>query len=210
MSVLTFKSKYPIVGELKEEDQETAEPAALLRASEKGDLQRLNAQLAQGADLSWADGDGLQALHWAARSGHAAAVSKLLSAGADASGRDQKGRTALHWAATFGHTEAVEALLPAIPAEAEAADAWLPLHFAAQNGHLETMKALIRNGADINRASKAGVTALMNAARSGQREVVKLLLEKGADTGAKVNGKTAQQWAESQGLNQIAEMIASG
>ncbi|CAJ1369031.1 unnamed protein product [Effrenium voratum] len=207
--VLTFKSKYPIVGELKEEDQETAEPAALLGASEKGDLQRLNAQLAQGADLSWADGDGLQALHWAARSGHAAAVSKLLSAGADASGRDQKGRTALHWAATFGHTEAVEALLPAIPAEAEAADAWLPLHFAAQNGHLETMKALIRNGADINRASKAGVTALMNAARSGQREVVKLLLEKGADTGAKVNGKTAQQWAESQGLNQIAEMISS-
>lgn len=40
----------------------------------------------QGADLHWTDGDGLQALHWAAREGHVAAVQALLDAGANAEG----------------------------------------------------------------------------------------------------------------------------
>eukprot|EP00438_Fugacium_kawagutii_P001868 Skav216331 [mRNA] locus=scaffold3350:210644:212036:+ [translate_table: standard] len=79
----------------------------------------LSSQL-QGADLAWSDGDGLQALHWAARQGHTSALQALLEAGANAEGRG--------------------ALLEKIPVEAAAADDWLPLHFAAQNGHVEVVQ----------------------------------------------------------------------
>jgi len=209
--VMSFKSKYPIVGKLVEEDLSdlNISPASLLRAAELGDAISLQRQVTKGADLHWTDGDGLQALHWAARQGHVAAVQALLDAGANVEGRDLKGRTALHWAATFGHVETVEVLIEKTSVEAAAADDWLPLHFAAQNGHEQVAQALIRNGADVNRTSKAGVTPLMGAARGGHRKAVELFLEAGADRGATVNGKTAQQWAENQGLNEIADLIAS-
>ncbi|CAE7580155.1 unnamed protein product [Symbiodinium natans] len=207
--VMSFKNKYPIVGRLQEEEQEEATPAALIKAAELGDLGRLRRQLAQGADVRWADADGLTALHWAARAGQPAAVDALLAAGAEAEGRDLKGRTGLHWAASQGHAAVAERLLEKTDPEASAADAWLPLHFAAQGGHVEVIQALLRRGADVNRTSKAGVTALMGAARSGHLGATRVLLESGADTGTRANGKTAQQWAANQGLNDIAELIAS-
>ncbi|CAE7486376.1 Kidins220, partial [Symbiodinium necroappetens] len=207
--VMSFKNKYPLVGRLKEEEEEEATPASLIKAAERGDLGRLRRQLKQGADITWADADGLTALHWAARSGKDAVVELLLSTGADAEGRDKKGRTSLHWAATMGQAAVAEKLLEATDPEAEAADAWLPLHFAAQGGHVEVIQALLRRGADVNRTSRAGVTALMGAARSGHLEATRVLLEAGASTGVKANGKTAQQWAANQGLNDIADLIAS-
>lgn len=206
--VMSFKSKYPIVGKLQEEEWDVS-PASLLRAAELGDADELRRQLGKGADVAWSDADGLQGLHWAARQGQTAALQVLLEAGANAEGRDLKGRSALHWAATFGHLEASEVLLEKIPVEASAADHWLPLHFAAQNGHVEVVQALLKKGADVNRASKAGVTALMGAARGGHRQVVEVLLAAGADQGAAVNGKTAQTWAENQGLNEIAARIGA-
>ncbi|CAK9088834.1 unnamed protein product [Durusdinium trenchii] len=204
--VMSFKSKYPIVGKLVEEEQGPS-PAAFLRAAELGDVSRLRRQLAEGAQLTWADSDGLSALHWAGRQGHVEALVTLLEAGAAAEGLDLKGRSALHWAATFGHRRAVEVLLEKTPVEAAAADEWLPLHFAAQGGHTGVVEVLLQKGADVNRASKAGVTALMGAARAGHRSTVESLLKAGADPGAVVNGKTAARWAENQGLNEIAELI---
>eukprot|EP00439_Symbiodinium_sp_Y106_P023645 s2090_g2.t3 len=160
-SVMSFKNKYPLVGRLKEEEDEEVTPAALIKAAERGDLGRLRRQLKQGADITWADADGLTALHWAARSGKEAIVELLLSAGADAEGRDKKGRTSLHWAATMGQAAVAEKLLEATDPEAEAADAWLPLHFAAQGGHVEVIQALLRRGADVNRSPALRVVFAM-------------------------------------------------
>ena len=41
---------------------------------------------AEGADLTWADGDGLTALHWAGRLGHSSVLETLLAKGADPKG----------------------------------------------------------------------------------------------------------------------------
>ena len=43
------------------------------------------------------------------------------------------------------------------------------------------MKALIAGGADVNRANKDGITALMIAARLGFADIVQALLDSGAN-----------------------------
>lgn len=59
-----------------------------------------------------------------------------------------------------------------------------PLWFAAQGpwpGGVEVARVLIEAGADINRPSEHGRTALHMAAAWGHADVVRLLLENGAD-----------------------------
>ena len=45
-----------------------------------------------------------------------------------------------------------------------------PLHLASQAGHAQVVAALIAAGADAERATATGATALMLAARSGSTE----------------------------------------
>jgi len=51
-----------------------------------------------------------------------------------------------------------------------------PLMFAAELGTPEIIRLLLENGADINRANRDGVTALMSAALSANRKTAKELL----------------------------------
>jgi len=86
----------------------------LLTAATMGDLQRLTACLASGANPNAADSLGMTPLIRAAISGQAACAEALLAAGADASAADTyKGCTALHAAAQRGHIALVAALLAA-------------------------------------------------------------------------------------------------
>ncbi|XP_046983246.1 ankyrin-3-like [Schistocerca americana] len=68
-------------------------------------------------------GGGRTALHWAARSGHAAVVRLLLSAASDPNARTQWGQTPLHVAASCGHTQTAAKLLRA-GADRGATDEW--------------------------------------------------------------------------------------
>ena len=57
----------------------------------------------------------------------------------------------------------------------------IPLVEAVTNGHVETAKILIAAGADVNKISGLGNTALVVASHLGDAESVKLLLGSGAN-----------------------------
>ncbi len=83
-------------------------------AAMAGDLARVEALLADGADVSAPQGDGMTALHWAARSADARLARLLLGAGADVTATTRIGAyTALHMASEVGSAEVVELLLVA-------------------------------------------------------------------------------------------------
>jgi ankyrin repeat protein len=55
-----------------------------------------------------------------------------------------------------------------------------PLIWAASQGHIATMRVLISNGADVNRRTSGGVSALDCARINGKMAAVELLLNSGA------------------------------
>jgi ankyrin repeat protein len=69
---------------------------------------------------------------------------------------------------------------------------------AARSGYEGIMKCLISNGADVNAATKKGITPLHCAAESGLECAVRCLVLYGAEINAvDSNGKTPLQWAVS-------------
>ena len=155
-------------------------------AAMRGDAVAVRALIADGADVNAAQGDGMTALHWAARHGDAGLVRTLLGAGADVGAGTRIGHyTALHVAAQGGAGEVVEMLLGA-GADPElvirSGGAARPLHFAAAAGSERAVAALVAAGADVNAAEESwGQTPLIFAASKGRTAAVTALLEAGAD-----------------------------
>ncbi|MDE0473512.1 MAG: ankyrin repeat domain-containing protein, partial [Gammaproteobacteria bacterium] len=83
-------------------------------AAMRGDLEAVRALLEQGADANEAQGDGMTALHWAARNGDIEMARLLVTAGANVEAGTRIGRyTPLHLASRAGGAGVVEALLAA-------------------------------------------------------------------------------------------------
>ena len=73
---------------------------------------------------------------------------------------------------------------------------WPPLLHAVHKAQLGTAVALLDGGADVNRPSADGTTALMMAAGYGYGDFVKLLLARGADPSMRDrHGETALDFA---------------
>ena len=152
----------------------------------RGDAEAVRTLIADGADVNAPQGDGMTALHWAARNGDAALVRDLLEAGAAVDAGTRIGRYApLHLASEAGAGEVVEILLGA-GADAERAilvgGGARPLHFAARSGSERAVAALLRAGAEVDATEESwGQTPLIFAASSGRTGAVRALLEAGAD-----------------------------
>ncbi|MGE0815953.1 MAG: ankyrin repeat domain-containing protein [Vicinamibacterales bacterium] len=165
-------------------------------AAMRRDAAGVRALLHQGADVNAAQGDGMTALHWAARHGDAALTETLLYAGANVMATSRLGRyTALH-VACQGTSDAVVRALLARGADANAATSTgaTPLMLAAEVGHEPSVAALLEAGAEVNAAENAnGQTALMFAAAYDRAGVVGQLLARGAkaDATSKVVNLTA-------------------
>ncbi len=160
--------------------------APLADAVMRQDHEAVRSLLAAGADVNAPRGDGMTALHWAARHGDAAAARRLLGAGADPEAVTRLGRhTPLHVASRAGHVAVVAALLEhRADAEALTSTGATPLHFAAQSGSAGAAEALLARGADPDaREPRWGQTPLMFAAGTGRTAVVAPLLRWGADPG---------------------------
>eukprot|EP00058_Branchiostoma_floridae_P009520 XP_002595008.1 hypothetical protein BRAFLDRAFT_128977 [Branchiostoma floridae] len=54
----------------------------------------------------------------------------------------------------------------------------MPIHYAADYGQLDVIKVLLAKGADVNKADKHGISAVLAAIWEGHTECVKYLLEK--------------------------------
>ena len=80
-------------------------------AAKAGDLAKLRAGLAKGADANGHDTMGITPLSWAAMAGQAEAARLLIEQGANVNGKNRDGNVPLHGAAFLGQAEIVELLI---------------------------------------------------------------------------------------------------
>ena len=158
----------------------------LLEAAKRGDAAAVRALLEEGADPDLARGDGLTALHLAAREGHVEVVDLLVAAGAATAATTRIGDyTPLHLAGGAGHAGVVRALLGAgaDPAAVTSSSGVTPLHLAAEaRGGEDAVRSLLEHGAPVNaRERSAGQTPLIFAAAGGRSAAVAELMRHGAD-----------------------------
>ncbi|MGH9873341.1 MAG: ankyrin repeat domain-containing protein [Pyrinomonadaceae bacterium] len=194
----------------------------MLAAAKDSRLGVLEVLLGAKADFRLKDKDGDTALHWAAASGAAKCADALLKAGADRAARNNVNQTPLVAAAVAGRAATLKLLLP------ENADVNEPVFAFSGNVTLlmlmvgaagtqgqekddpEGVRFLLDRGADPNRSTREGYTALMYAAQAGRLEDVRLLLDRGANPNAVARNKaTAILVAKSQNRTATVRLLDS-
>ena len=155
-------------------------------AAMTGDLAAVRTLLSDGADVNAPQGDGMTALHWAARSANADLAGLLLQAGADVGAVTRIGAyTPLLLASEVGSAHVVRLLLADGAEQTATTDdvgGATPLHLAAGAGGAEAVRLLLEHGGDADaREARWGQTPLMYAAARGREAAVRALLEGGAD-----------------------------
>jgi ankyrin repeat protein len=171
---------------------QAAGPAPVAEAAMRRDSDAVRALLKNGDDVNAAQGDGMTALHWAARHGDLELTRMLLYAGANVKAATRLGGyTPLLMAADQGHASVIAALV-AGGADVKAANALgtTPLMLAAASGNPQAITILVENGAEIEaKETTFGQTPLMFAVSNNRVEAVAALIKAGADLKAtsKVN-----------------------
>ena len=183
-------------------------------AVRSGDIDAIQALLAQGVDVNALEPDGASPLHWAADAGDVRTAALLIKSGANVSAGNDYGVTPLSLAATNGSPAMIEALIAA----GANPDALLPtgetvLMTASYTGNPAAVKVLLAHGANVNqREGIMGQTALMWAIWQNHIDVVRTLLAGGADIAIASNsGFTPLLFAVREGnLEAVRLLVATG
>ena len=183
------------------------EPTRLHFAASAGDIEKVRALIAWGADVN--AGNYLSydtPLHFAASAGEAKVIPLLIAAGAKAGAEGRFRRTPLGVASENGHLDFVRALIATGAVSHN--DLNSSLWRASAEGHVEVVPALIAAKADVNinartasiYASANSTAALMAASSKGHLDVVQALIAAKADVNARTNsGETALMTAAEKG-----------
>ncbi|HXV60257.1 MAG TPA: ankyrin repeat domain-containing protein, partial [Vicinamibacteria bacterium] len=153
-------------------------------AARLSDIDEVRTLIERGADVDAAQGDGMTALHWAAKTGNVELARVLIEAGANLDAKTRIGEhRPLHVASAEGRSSVVLALLEAgCRVNETTTTGATALHFAAGSGSAEAVAILLQHGAEVNPKEPVwGQTPLMFAAAAGRTDVVEVLLEHGAD-----------------------------
>jgi uncharacterized protein len=153
-------------------------------AAMNSDTSAVKALLTDGEDINAAQGDGMTALHWAARHGDAELVHMLIVAGANVRATTRLGGyTPLLMAAELGHAPSIEYLVAAgADAKGATSSGVTALMLAAASGQADAVKALVAHGADVNaKEPSRGETAVMFAAAGHRPDAVRALIAAKAD-----------------------------
>uniref|UniRef100_A0A8C1MDW8 Protein phosphatase 1 regulatory subunit n=2 Tax=Cyprinus carpio TaxID=7962 RepID=A0A8C1MDW8_CYPCA len=187
--------------------------AVFLAACSSGDTEEVLRMLDRGADINYANVDGLTALHQACIDDNVDMVTFLVEHGACINQPDNEGWIPLHAAASCGYLDIAEYLIsqganvgvvnsegetPLDIAEEEAMEELLQNEINRQGVDIESARKeeeriMLRdarqwlNSGQINdvRHTKSGGTALHVAAAKGYTEVLKLLIQAGYDVNIK-------------------------
>ena len=160
---------------------------SIAEAAMRGDRADVLALIKQGADVNAPQGDGVTALHWAARQGDADLVAALVAAGAKARVETRFGAyTPLHLAAERGSAPIVKALVGAGAAvDAKTTTGATPLMLAAASGDTGAIAALLDGGANVNAAEDDRLqTPLIFATANDRLDAVRMLIARGANPNA--------------------------
>ncbi len=162
-----------------ESDEELDEELDIVSAANGGDLKKVTALIAAGADVNRRNQNGVSALTYAASHREVAMTEALIQAGADVNARSNLNGTALRWAVKDAPVEAVRVLLDA---GADVNDAGgRALRGAIYRQHPEIVGLLIERGVDLTVDDEHnGGTPLALAKKRGNGDVVRLLKAAGA------------------------------
>ena len=162
----------------------SADESTVADAVMRGDKAVIRTLLKQGADVNAPQGDGMTALHWAARQGDAETAKMLIHAGANIRATTRLGGyTPLLFASQAGDAATIDALLAAGADPKGATGAGTTaLMLAAASGKTAAVKTLLARGADVQAKEPVrNETALMFATAHNRVEAMKMLIDAGAD-----------------------------
>jgi ankyrin repeat protein len=202
------------------------DPEEMLRASERGDVNKVRELLGRDSTLVNAKGaHNKTPLHWAAEKDNAELAEVLISAGADLNSEVNWGMTPLAWAANMGSRKVADVLLR------HGAGPQLNMWCAAGLGMREAVQSFwdgahalkpnagqprsrdLGNGNWGKAPSPESYAELVSdafyiAARNGHVEVAKFLLEKGADINYRgFFGGPGLHWAAINGHKPMVEFL---
>jgi uncharacterized protein len=228
-STSTQSAKWPLLVLLAvASGQAAAADAGIAHAARAGDLDRIHALIASGADANVPEADGSTALLWAAYQSDPEMVASLLDAGADPNVPNRFGVTPLLQASRTGVAPVVALLLDhGASLDAATLEGETPLMAASRAGSVAAVERLLEQGSEANAAEDLeGQTALMWAAREGHLDVVDALLKAGADpnvqarvselserstrTDFPTGGFTALMWAARSGDEPLVRRLVEG
>jgi len=182
---------------------------ALIKATQEGDLKRIERLMADGADVNASSNEQWTPFTIAAQGFAVETVNTLFGQSAALDSSAGQGWTALMIATIAGHLEVVRALLEkGAQVNALNNQGWTALRFAVSMDETEILRALLDAGADANIPDHEGKTALMQAAGENIHDSLKILLDAGADPHLKDhNQQTALMLAERQNHTEIIKLL---
>ena len=147
----------------------------LMRAALRGDLEAIDEELANGADVNEQDPHGYTALAHAAAAGRVPAIKYLLQRGANIDLAEQFGATPLMQAIAAGQTEAAVLLIErgANVNVRMKRNRNTPLIIAAWHGRERIVAVLLDNGAKISYRNQGNADALMTAIERRHKAIVR-------------------------------------
>ncbi len=192
----------------------------LIHHAECGYINRVEEDLAAGADINFVSGSGNTPFTAAALRGDLPMMKYLIAHGADPFIATRNGASALtraiHQATKM---ETLCYLIEELKLDINAADRFgrTPLFLSVQSGRPDIAAYLLEHGADISGKSREDETLLMTAIRNSCseesfKELSQLLLRYGLDINAQDNqGRTALYYAiEKNDINCIKFLLSSG
>jgi ankyrin repeat protein len=181
----------------------------LVLAARAGLTQRVEALLAEGAQVNSRDRNGDSPLNMAANKGNLQLVDVLLRAKADVELANLAGVTPLMSGAYAGSPEIVRRLLAA-GARADPVDRVKKnaATYAAGQGCVACLDELLKAGTPVNARMLNQLTLLMWTAGYGQEAAARLLLDRGADRKLRDDrGMTAADIAREQKFTALAQLL---
>lgn len=183
--------------------------AALIKAAQEGDINRVELLIASGAEVNAKSLDQWTPLMIEPHDADVEMVKTLFGEGSGLNTHGGQGWTALMIATIEGHVEVVSALLEhGAQVSTEKTKGWTALRFAVSMDETNILRVLLDAGADTDIADHEGKTALMQAAGENSLESLKALLDAGANSDIQDrNGQTALMIARKQEHTNIIELL---